>query len=299
MDRIVLERAATALTLTRLLGVHAGPASMQAQHAAVTDMVDRRYLKAADMHARAAALGVPTAGQGIVAVVADAGPDPAGTDPVSQERDLSELSGAIQTAGLRAMLAAIGPGRILVLLPVASAATAAQPLSRLAQAVHAARATAGHPALTLGVGSVVTALEDVARSAHEATQAAAAGRVAARRKPYYEVDDVQLRGVLRILGDEPLLQSFVERTLGDLLAYDARNGTDLLRSLQLFLRHGGNKTAAASAANFSRQAFYHRLATIERVLGVDLESAEVCTSLHAAVMLWEARPMRPFAASER
>ena len=80
----------------------------------------------------------------------------------------------------------------------------------------------------------------------------------------------------------------MERTLGDVIEYDAQNNTDLLHSLQVYLTHGRNKSAAADAAHLSRQAFYQRLSTIEKVLGVDLDSAEACTSLHAAVMAWEA-----------
>jgi hypothetical protein len=50
------------------------------------------------------------------------------------------------------------------------------------------------------------------------------------------------------------------------------------------LDHGRNKSAAADAFHQSRPAFYHRLATIERVLEVDLDSVESCLSLHVALL---------------
>jgi purine catabolism regulator len=143
----------------------------------------------------------------------------------------------------------------------------------------------------IGVGSAVRDLDAVRRSFAEAAHAAEAAQGSPEVKPYYELPDVQLRGLLYVLGEDPRLQAFVERTLGPLLEHDGRNGTDLVGALRVYLTHGRNKSAAADAAHLSRQAFYQRLTTIEKVLGVDLDSAEACTSLHAAVMAYEA--LRP------
>jgi purine catabolism regulator len=54
------------------------------------------------------------------------------------------------------------------------------------------------------------------------------------------------------------------------------------------LDHGRNKSAAADAFHQSRPAFYHRLATIEPVLEVDLDSVESCLSLHVALLALDA-----------
>ena len=109
-------------------------------------------------------------------------------------------------------------------------------------------------------------LDAVRRSFAEAAHAAEAAQGSPDEKPYYELPDVQLRGLLYVLGGDPRLQAFVERTLGPLLDHDARNDTELLAALQVYLTHGRNKSAAADAAHLSRQAFYQRLTTIERVL---------------------------------
>ena len=134
-------------------------------------------------------------------------------------------------------------------------------------------------------------LDAVRRSFAEAAHAAEAAQGSTEQKPYYELPDVQLRGLLYVLGGDPRLQAFVERTLGPLLDHDARNDTDLVAVLGVYLANGRNKSAAAEAAHLSRQAFYQRLTTIEKILGVDLDSAEATTSLHAAVMAYEA--LRP------
>ena len=54
--------------------------------------------------------------------------------------------------------------------------------------------------------------------------------------------------------------------------------------LAAYLEVGGNKALAAQHAHLARPTFYQRLAQIERILGVDLDSAESRTSLHVALL---------------
>jgi purine catabolism regulator len=75
----------------------------------------------------------------------------------------------------------------------------------------------------------------------------------------------------------------VEQQLGRLVQHDARHGSDLLTILREHLLAAGNKSTAAKQVGLSRQAFYQRLRTIERLLGTDLESGAHRTQLHVAV----------------
>jgi PucR family transcriptional regulator, purine catabolism regulatory protein len=104
----------------------------------------------------------------------------------------------------------------------------------------------------------------------------------------HRLEDVRLRGLLHLLRDDARLQTFVEREVGPLLAYDDRHGTALVGLLRGYLDHGRNKSAAADAAHLSRPAYYERLHRIERVLGVDLDAVESCLSLHVALLAREA-----------
>jgi purine catabolism regulator len=105
----------------------------------------------------------------------------------------------------------------------------------------------------------------------------------------FRLPDVGLAGLLHLLRDEPRLQTFVERELGPLLAHDARHPRDpLLGTLRAYLENGRNKSAAATAAHLSRQAFYERLARLERILRTDLESVDACLSLHVAMLALDA-----------
>jgi purine catabolism regulator len=168
----------------------------------------------------------------------------------------------------------------------------------------AARLGSGRDGLVIGVGAAVGSVRDVRRSFLEASQVAdvaaerpdgwpatarpgggpAAG--GSSRPLFYRLADLRLRGLVHLLRDDPRMQTFVERELGPLLS--AEPDTSLLDVLAAYLAAGGNKAEAARQAHLARPTFYERLRRIERILGTDLDSAESRTSLHVALLAFEA-----------
>jgi purine catabolism regulator len=149
------------------------------------------------------------------------------------------------------------------------------------------------PEPVVAVGSSVGAVRDARRTLVEATQVADAAlhdapASGARSASYYRLPDVRLRGLLHLLRDDARLQTYVERELGPLLAYDAEHNSQLIQMLRVYLEQGRNKSAAADAAHLSRPSFYDRLRKVERVLGVDLDQVESCLSLHVALLALDA-----------
>ena len=82
----------------------------------------------------------------------------------------------------------------------------------------------------------------------------------------------------------------MQRELGPLLNRDTDAGRRLLGVLRNFCEHGGNKSAAASAAHLSRPAYYKLLARIERLLDVSLDDPESMLSLHVALLAVDSSP---------
>jgi PucR family transcriptional regulator, purine catabolism regulatory protein len=289
LDRIVVEQAATALALNRLLKGRKPALETDAHGALLRDIIEGRIDSAEELHARSAALGVVTARRTLIAVVLDTRPDCAERDSEYPEETTDMVAAAaVRASGCAALVTQLGPGRVGMLVALPSASDRAATLRRLASLVIERATALGNERPIVGAGSTVTELEDVGRSFGEAAHAAQAARGSSHRKAYYELPDIQLQGLMYVLSGDPRLQAYVERTLGGLLAHDARRGTDLVRSLQLLFANGGNKTAAAAEAHMSRPAFYQRLSTIERLLGVDLDASDTRTSLHAAIMAWNA-----------
>ena len=87
-------------------------------------------------------------------------------------------------------------------------------------------------------------LREARRSLVEARQIGYAARHDRRDVAVFRLPHVGLAGLLHLLRDEPRLQTFVERELGPLLAYDAKHPKEqMLRTLRVYLDNGRNKSA--------------------------------------------------------
>jgi purine catabolism regulator len=102
--------------------------------------------------------------------------------------------------------------------------------------------------------------------------------------------DVHLRGLIRLLRDDPHVQSFAERELDGLLC-DSGSGSadDLLAVLRTYLATGRNKSRTAQLHHVSRPALYRRLEAIQGRLGVDLDDFEQAASVHIALLAHDAQ----------
>jgi purine catabolism regulator len=279
---LVLERAAVALTMARL----AGPAwwERRAHRSVLRDLRERRFRSPADARARAEALGLPAFGHRLFAVLIRHTRTGTEGDHLD-ERIAKELA---QT-GIRALVGETAPGRIGVLLALAQA-SAWQPVAE--RIGRLAREELG-PDSIVALGPGVTDLSGIARSWQEAEQTAEAITPASPDRWFYVPSDVELPELLGVLRDDTRLQRYAERQLNRLIEHDDRNGGDLLHTLRAYLTAAGNKSVAAKRAGMSRQAFYQRLHTIERLLGCDLESGLQRTSLHVAVLVLDSRGAVP------
>ncbi|MET7836404.1 PucR family transcriptional regulator [Micromonospora sediminicola] len=202
-------------------------------------------------------------------------------DPADEERALAAFAAALRRVRLDA--APVRPTAVRPTRPGDPGARGGS--SGAARSVDAVT----RPSVVVAAGSGVGSLREARRSLVEARQIAEAARRDPRDLPCFRLPHVGLAGLLHLLRDEPRLQTFVERELGPLLAYDAQHPREqLLGTLRAYLEQGRNKSAAASAAHLSRPAFYERLARIGRILDADLDSVEQCLSLHVALLALDA-----------
>ncbi|MEV8097283.1 PucR family transcriptional regulator [Kitasatospora sp. NPDC085879] len=296
---MMLERGAATLALNRLV-VRDRESLERQTHRTLLSGVLTHALTVSEVALRAQALGVPLEGRRLVGVVLRQrrGPVPAALEAQARLRDFTELAAtAIRTCRLSALVGALDDEGVGMLIALGSQQDEHAALEAFAAALRklvadgARDASAPPPEPVVAVGSSVGSVRDARRTLLEATQVADAalhdapgGRAAA----YYRLPDVRLRGLLHLLRDDERLQTYVERELGPLLAYDAEHGGQLVRMLRIYLEQGRNKSAAADAAHLSRPSFYDRLHKVERILGVDLDQVESCLSLHVALLALDA-----------
>ncbi|MCI4061554.1 PucR family transcriptional regulator [Micromonospora sp. R77] len=299
---ILIERAASTLALGRLIRRDAEGLERQIHRTLLTALLDHSR-PVDEVALRAKALGVALDRRHLVGVVVrHRADDPAGDGAAAETgpeagparlRDLAEAVGhALREARLTGLTSAVDDQAVGVLLALPDPAGEEKALAAFAAAVRRVRLDAAPPrpaAVIVAAGSGVGSLREAGRSLIEARQIAEAARRDRRDLPIFRLPHVGLAGLLHLLRDEPRLQTFVERELGALLAYDAQHPREqLLGTLRAYLEQGRNKSAAAAAAHLSRPAFYERLARIGRILDTDLDSVDACLSLHVALLALDA-----------
>jgi purine catabolism regulator len=304
-DEALIERAATTLALGRLLDHQRESLERQAHRTLLSALLGNGYGDHAEAEARARALGVPVTGRLLVAVVVRLSPattaarhesaDPGAPVPGmgGMGTPAHALAGPERAAGiadaiaaacrhlrLPALVASLDDDRVAALLALPPRSDPDTALRKLADQLRPRLADAD----VIGAGSAVDSVSGVQRSLLEADHVAEAAAPAGGRQPYYQIPDLRLRGLLHLLRDDPRLQAFAERELGQLLLHDDATGSELVPALAAYLESGGNKAAAAKRAGLARPTMYERLRQIEDVLGVDLEPAESRLSLHVALL---------------
>ncbi|GAB7190230.1 PucR family transcriptional regulator [Kineococcus sp. NUM-3379] len=310
---MVLERAAEALTVDRLVERDQVGLRHRAEGELLADLV-RGTADAAELAARAGALGVPAARAWLAVAFADTpapgaapGPVPGsrgrGADALAVHRRDAALaervSAAVRTQRAAALVSPVDAGVVtaLVALTTARQEVAERVLTGLLDALEPGAVLTSR---AVGVGAVASSLVSagaaLAEARHVAEVAAAtmpaAGAVAApgARRRWYRGTDLRLRGVLTLLREEPRLLSFAEAELGRLLVHE--DAARLLPLLRAFLECAGNRSELARRSHLSRPALYDRLAVLRRVLGVDLDDGESRASLHVALLLRDVRAAR-------
>ncbi|MFE1023769.1 PucR family transcriptional regulator [Streptomyces sp. NPDC058818] len=283
--RLLADRAAEALVLHRMLdgdGTHAGGSgtpggswdSWEAQSARslLTDLVSGA-VPARQLLPRARAAGLPVNRRVFVPLVV-------------RDQEPARLNRVLRLLGLPGIVAELADGAGAVLLSLApdqdARALTAHFAARLRSEPESARAV-------VAAADARAAWDDVPAGLREAQHVAGAvadSATALDPPPVVRLRDIHLRGLVRLLRDDPHVQSFAERELDGLLGGPDE---DLLSVLRTYLATGRNKSRTAQLHHVSRPALYRRLEAIQGRLGVDLDDFEQAASVHIALLAHDAQ----------
>ncbi|WP_129305768.1 PucR family transcriptional regulator [Streptomyces sp. L2] len=271
--RLLAERAAEALVLHRMLGGAAARTwEEQSAESLLTDLVSGA-VPARQLLPRARAAGLPVNRRTFVPLVVPGG------DPGRLERLLRVL-------GLAGIVADLGDHATAVLLSLARDQDACALTAHFAARLRDGSDTACE---VVAAADPRTAWDDVPaglREARHVADAVADSAAALDLPAVVRLRDVHLRGLIRLLRDDPQVQSFAERELAGLLD---TGGPELLNVLRTYLATGRNKSRTAQLHHVSRPALYRRLEAIQARLGADLDDFEQAASVHIALLAHDAQ----------
>ncbi|WP_309063611.1 PucR family transcriptional regulator [Streptomyces sp.] len=271
--RLLADRAAEALVLHRMLGGGAARSwEEQSAQSLLTDLVSG-IVPARQLLPRARAAGLPVNRRTFVPLVV-------------RGREAHRLDRVLRLLGLPGVVAELADAVTAVLLSLARDQDAEALTAHFAARL---RSEPGAAPVVVAAADARTAFDDVPAGLREARHVvdAVAGSAAALDLPaVVRLRDVHLRGLIRLLRDDPQVQSFAERELDGLLR---EPDEDLLSVLRTYLATGRNKSRTAQLHHVSRPALYRRLEAIQARLGVDLDDFEQAASVHIALLAHDAQ----------
>jgi DNA-binding PucR family transcriptional regulator len=139
----------------------------------------------------------------------------------------------------------------------------------------------------LGVGGLCERPADFARSHREAELTLRMEDACSRTDRASSFDDLGVYRLFCELPDLGAVERFVRERLGRLIDYDSRKNSDLVRTLTLFLEHGGNYIATAEALFVHPSTLKYRLQRIRDITRYELNDPDTRFSLQLSTRAWQ------------
>ncbi|MER7564604.1 helix-turn-helix domain-containing protein [Streptomyces sp. NPDC048523] len=290
VDQRTLERAAMVTSLLLLARRSAAEAEQRVRGELLDDLLDARDRDPRLLRERAARLDADLDATHVVLAARLDGPAADADEEAAARRRL--WSAASHLAATRHGLAAARDGGTVLLLPLTTGDTATE----LARRTAGHLGTAVHEAVTVGASAPVrdlaVHLDAVAAAYEEGRRCLDALRLLGRSGDGAAAEDFGFLGLL-LAGDRDIA-GFVDRTIGQVVAYDDRRGTDLLRTLDAYFACGMSPARTKDELHVHVNTVAQRLERVGRLLGGDWQSPARALEIQLALRLHRlSAPTRP------
>lgn len=281
VDQRTLERAAMVTSLLLLARRSAAEAEHRVRGELLDDLLDARDRDPRLLRERATRLHADLDTTHVVLAARLEG----GTADADREADARRRlwSAASHLAATRHGLAAARDGGTVLLLPV----TPGEPATDLARRTARHLGTAVHEPVTVGASAPVrqlTARPDTVAAAYaEARRCLDVLRLLGRTGDGSAAEDFGFLGLL--LAGERDIAGFVDRTIGQVVAYDERRGTELLRTLDAYFACGMSPARTKDELHVHVNTVAQRLERVGRLLGPDWQSPDRALETQLALRL--------------
>ncbi|MCL5960981.1 MAG: helix-turn-helix domain-containing protein [Chloroflexi bacterium] len=294
LDHLAASRGAAALVVELARERAVLDAEDRMQESFVDALLNGSYTGEEVMLSRAKRLGYDMSGSHAVLVLRlhltrpQSETASAGDNPINRQR--KEIESAVEREMRRRAVEApmrIKGESVTLLYPV-GADIGEQKLRDLGLNVRSSLSDTLGTSISAGIGRLHKGLEGVRAAYREAEQAVILGiRLFGRGSATYFGDLGLYRLLLSIQATQELRTYYLE-TLGKLLEYDRKNGSELVKTLEAFFASCGSPTDAADRLHLHRNTLLYRLHRIREISGLDLNDPEVRLSLHLALRVGQA-----------
>ncbi|MEU0190994.1 GAF domain-containing protein [Streptomyces afghaniensis] len=281
VDQRTLERAAMVTSLLLLARRSAAEAEQRVRGELLDDLLDARDRDPRLLQERAARLHADLDAVHVVLAARLEGDAPDADQEADARRRLA--AAASHLAATRHGLAAARDGGTVLLLPLGPGDTGTELARRAARHL----GTAVHAPVTVGAsapaGNLVTRPDAVATAYAEARRCLDALRLLGRSGDGAAAEDFGFLGLL-LAGDRDI-PGFVDRTIGQVVAYDRRRGTELLRTLDAYFACGMSPARTKDELHVHVNTVAQRLERVGRLLGDDWQSPARALEIQLALRL--------------
>ncbi|MGW2459803.1 helix-turn-helix domain-containing protein [Streptomyces sp. NPDC001761] len=281
VDQRTFERAAMVTSLLLLARRSAAEAEQRVRGELLDDLLDARDRDPRLLRERASRLQADLDATHVVLAARLDGPAADADEEAAARRRL--WSAASHLAATRHGLAAARDGGTVLLLPLGAGDTATDVARRTARHL----GTAVHQPVTVGASAPVTDLtgdpETVTAAYAEGRRCLDALRLLGRAGDGAAAEDFGFLGLL--LAGERDIAGFVERTIGPVVSYDERRGTELLRTLDAYFEGGMSPARTKDALHVHVNTVAQRLERVGRLLGEDWQTPARALEIQLALRL--------------
>ncbi|WP_235018054.1 helix-turn-helix domain-containing protein [Thermomonospora echinospora] len=272
LDQRILERAALVIALLRLIQRSVAEAEGRVRGDLLRDLLDGRVNDPQTVADRAKRVGVEAGARHVLVVVRHEADDETG-------RRRAAFWAASHAAAAHG-LSEVQGGEIVLLLP------GDRPGEVARRVAHELGQSLGHAA-TAGAAGPVDELGDLTAVYREAKRCAEALLALGQAGGGAGVDELGFVGLL--IGDGNDVGGFITGTLGPVLDYDAKRGTELVQTLDAYFGCGGALAKTAARLHIHANTVTQRLERVGRLLGPGWQEPERALELHLALRLHRLR----------
>jgi PAS domain S-box-containing protein len=145
--------------------------------------------------------------------------------------------------------------------------------------------------LIIGVGNTLMGPEGMKLSYKQALSGVLAVNCQAKNDDDIQIYYYRKLGLLKFLinySEEEYINEFIDETIGKLIKYDRKKGTDLLRTLEAIIKNF-TLQAAANDIFLHPKTIYYRKQRIEKILGRSIDRIELRYAIALAINLYKIR----------